>query len=249
MKTVRHPRILILFALAMVFQPPAFSQEIITAEEFNPSDNAERGKLISTYREFFKWKEYHLALESWWTLFNDYPDFSEKLYVDGVTMYRQFIEESPEGQARENKVDTLMLIYDQRMEYFGGEGNILGRKGSDLLRYRNADMEQVEEAYSMLQRSLETEGVKSREPVLLNYISAGLMLHRTDKIDNIQVLEDYFMVSGLVDQHGRKQYQPGKNAGASMDEMILKEDILSCIGLDLYFGTRFEQNECGSGSA
>ena len=119
MKTVRHPRILILFALAMIFQPPAFSQEIITAEEFNPSDNAERGKLISTYREFFKWKEYHLALESWWTLFNDYPDFSEKLYVDGAAMYHQFIEESPEGQARENKVDTLMLIYDRRMEYFG----------------------------------------------------------------------------------------------------------------------------------
>ncbi len=238
--------ILILFALAMGLQPTALSQEIITAEEFNPSDNAERGKLVSTYREFFKWEEYHLALESWWTLFNEYPDFSEKLYVDGVSMYRHFIEESPEGRAREDKIDTLMLIYDQRMVYFGGEGNILGRKGSDLLRYRNSDMEQVRAAYGMLQRSLETEGVKSREPVLLNYISASLLLHRADIIDNIQVLEDYFMVSGLVDQQDGSSSRQERTR-ASMDEMILKEDILSCTGLDLYFGTRFEQNSADPG--
>ena len=93
----------------------------------------------------------------------------------------------------------------------------------------------------MLQRSLETEGVKSREPVLLNYISASLLLLRADKIDNIQVLEDYFMVSGLLDQQeGSSSRQ--ERTRASVDEMILNEDILSCTGLDLYFGTRFEQN-------
>jgi hypothetical protein len=241
MKTVYIPRILILSALIIVLQQSGFSQAVISAKEFNPTENLDRGKLLSTYKEFFKAEMYDLALESWWTIFNDFPDASEKLYVDGVTMYRHFIGETPDGQARKDKTDTLMLIYDQRLAYFGGEGNILGRKGSDLLKYRSDDKEQVQAAYGMLKKSLEIEGTKSRPPVMLNYIAAGLILNNEAMIDKSQVLEDYFLVSGLVDQQGGSSSR-WERTRASIDEMILKEDILSCVGLDLYFGTRFERN-------
>ena len=241
MKTVRIPRTLILSALLMVLQHPGFSQDAITAKEFNPPDKLNHGKLISTYREFFKSEQYALALESWWTVFNEYPDISEKLYVDGVTMYRHFIAKTPESQARKDKIDTLMLIYDQRMAYFGGEGNILGRKGSDLLRYRSSDKEQVLVAYGILKRSLEIQGTRSRESVMLNYISADLIMHHAAMIDNSQALEDYFLVTGLLEQQeGRSSRR--ERTRASIDEMIQKEGILSCEGLDLHFGPQFEQN-------
>ncbi len=240
-RIVRMPRILILSALLIVLQHPGFSQDAVTAKEFNPTENLEQGKLISTYREFFKREQYDLALESWWTIFNDYPDISEKLYVDGVTMYRHFIKETPEGQARVDKIDTLMLIYDQRMANFGGEGNILGRKGSDLLRYRSSDTEQVQNVYGMLKRSLEIQGTKSRESVILNYISAGLILHHAAIIDNNQALEDYYMVIGLLEQQEGSSSRK-KRTMASVDEMIQKEGILSCEGLDLYFGPQLMQN-------
>ena len=241
MKIAYITRILILSALVLILPQVGYSQESASAEELNSADSNERGKLLSTYREFFKWKEYDAALESWWIIFNDYPDISEKFYVDGVTMYRHYIEETPEGQARNDKVDTMMIIYDQRMAYFGGEGNILGRKGSDLLKYRNDDKEQVEAAYGMLKESMEIEGAKSRETVMINYIAAGLILNREEVIDDSQVLEDYFLVSGLLDQVGGRSSRVDR-ARTSIDEMILKEDILSCVGLDLYFATRFDQN-------
>jgi tetratricopeptide (TPR) repeat protein len=241
MKTLHFRVILFLLALLMGLQAPGFSQQAVSASEFNPDDSPGHGKLISTYREFFKWKEYDQAMDSWWTLFKEYPDVSERLYVDGVTMYRQFIEEAPEGPSRINKVDTLMLIYDQRIEYFGGEGNILGRKGSDLLRYRSSDKDQVQAAYDMLKTSLESEGTKSREPVVRNFVTAGLILQQQEVIDNTRVMEDYFMVSGLLDELEGSSSR-WKRTRDAIDEMILKADILSCVGLDLYFGTRFDQN-------
>jgi hypothetical protein len=242
MKTTYIPRFLILSALMIFVQQAAvFSQEIISAADFNPKDGDDSGKLLSTYKEFFKWKEYELAQDSWWAVFNEYPEVSEKLYVDGVTMYRHFIEEAPEGQSLTGKVDTLMLIYDQRMAYFEGEGNVLGRKGSDLLKYRNDDIKQVEAAYGMLKKSLELEGDKSRAPVMLNYISASLMLEHAAVIDKSQVMENYFLVNGLLDQMGGESSR-WRRTRASIDEMILKDDILSCAGLDLYFGTRFDQD-------
>lgn len=241
MKIVRIPGILILSVLLMVFQQPGFSQNSIAADEFNPPDSNKQGKMISTYREFFKKDQYDMALESWLTVFNDYPDASQKLYVDGVTMYRQFIKETPEGQAREDKIDTLMLIYDQRMTYFGGEGNILGRKGSDILRYRSSDEEQVQAAYGMLKKSLVIDGAKSREPVMLNYISASLILHQSAMIFSSQAMEDYFLVTGLLEQQEGSSSRR-KRTRASIDEMIQKEGILSCEGLDLHFGPQLMQN-------
>jgi tetratricopeptide (TPR) repeat protein len=241
MKAARIPGTLILSALLIVLQHPGFSQDAITAKEFNPADNLIQGRLISTYREYFKNDLYDMALESWWTIFNEYPDISEKLYVDGVTLYRHFIAETPEGQARKDKIDTLMLIYDQRMAYFGGEGNILGRKGSDLLRYRSSDKEQVLAAYGMLKKSLEIQGTGSRESVILNYISACLILHHAAMIDNSQALEDYFLVTGLLEQQEGRSSR-WKRTRASIDEMIQKEGILTCEGLDLHFGPQFEQN-------
>ena len=234
-------RVLFLTVLAILFQQSGFSQELLAAEDLPPDDELIRGKLMSTYREFFKWKDYDLALESWWTLFNDYPDVSEKLYVDGVTMYRHFINETPEGQARNAQIDTLMLIYDQRMTYFGGEGNVLGRKGSDLLRLRSDSQEEVQAAYGMLKKSLEIQQIKARETVMLNYLAAGLLLHNAAVLDKNQVLEDYFLVTGLLDRQGPSSSRREKTR-ATMDGMIQKEDILSCEGLDLHFGPQFEQN-------
>jgi hypothetical protein len=127
------------------------------------------------------------------------------------------------------------------MEHFGGEGNVLGRKGNDLLRYRSSDLDQVVSAYGMLKESLGILGTKSRDVVMRNYISAGLILQRADRIDNIQILEDYFMISGLLDQLEGTSSRWDRTR-VSIDDMILNQEILSCAGLDLYFGTRFDSH-------
>ena len=241
MKTVLVPRITILSMFIIVLQQLGFSQELSTGEDIHSSHSLHSAKLISTYREFFKWEEYDQAMDSWWAIFNDYPDISERFYVDGVTMYHYFIEHSPEGRARNNKIDTLMLIYDQRMAYFDGRGNILGRKGSDLLLYRSDNTEKVREAYDMLKESLELEGTGSREQIMLNTIAAGLLLNKSARLDKNQVLEDYFQVTGLLDQQGERNSRQERTR-ATIDGMIQNEDILSCDGLDLHFGPEFSQN-------
>lgn len=234
-------RLLILSALAMVFLQPCFSQDELSTGVQTGSDDELHGRLTSTYREFFKQLDYDLAMDSWWTLFNEHPDVSERLYVDGITMYRQFIEDAPEGPARDGMIDTMMLIYDQRMAFFDGEGNIIGRKGTDLLRYKSDDTEHVQAAYGMLKKSLDIEGTESRETVMLNCMAAGLVLNQAEVIDNNQVMADYFMVMGLLDQQQGSSSRRERTR-ASIDGMIQKENILTCEGLDLYYGPQFENS-------
>ena len=76
---------------------------------------------------------------------------------------------------------------------------------------------------------------------MLNCLAAGLKLKQAAVIDNSQVLKDYLLVTGLLDQQEESSSRR-KKTRASMDEMIQKGDILSCEGLDLHFAPEFEQN-------
>ncbi len=229
-------------ALILLFVAPGISQENNPRISGTNGESVDCGVYLSGYREFLKINLFEYAQEPWLKAFENCPESSEKMYVDGVTIYRNFLETADDGPAREGLIDTLMLIYDRRIEYFGGEGNVLGRKGRDLLKYRSADMDQVQKAYEMLERSIELQGRKSQESVMLFFISAGIMLHNNQKIDDSQVLDDYLLVSGVIDQLEQKSSR-WKKAGKTIDEMVLKEDILSCETLNAYYEPQYELNK------
>ena len=241
MKKKTH-KIYFLTALFFLFVAPGISQDNKLRIAGMTGDSVDCGVYLSSYREFFKIKYYNLAKEPWSIAFDNCPESSERMYVDGVTLYRNFIEEAPEGPVREGLIDTLLLIYDRRMENFGDEGNVLGRKGRDLLAYRNADIDQVQNAYEMLKRSIEIEGTKSQESVMLLFLRAGIMLNKEDKLDEIQLIDNYIMLSGMLDQM-EKRSSRWKRTRATLDEMVLKEGILSCEALDRYYAIHFEENK------
>lgn len=232
----------ILSTLIILLAVPSFSQTRMGSTNIEDKDSLQCLRTLSTYKEFFNHQLYGYAMESWRVVFNDCPASSEKMYIDGVTMYRSFIEEASDGPVREGMIDTLMLIYDRRIEYFGGEGNVLGRKGRDLLNYRRADIEQVQQAYLLLKKSVELEGIKSKESVLRLFISSGISLDKSGKLDDNEVIEDYFLVVGILDQLEGKSTR-WERSRVAIDEIMLKADILSCDALNRYFEPQFEQNK------
>lgn len=219
---------------------PGFSQRSKVTVYSSNDDSTPCEAYLSTYRDFFRLELYEDAYQTWVKVFYDCPASSEKMYVDGVTMYRSFIEEASNEQVREALIDTLLIIYDRRMEYFGGEGNILGRKGKDLLAYRGDDILEVQQAYELLKKSIELEGERSRETVMLNFISSGVQLYKEELIDDNQIMEDYIMLIGILDQLEEKSSR-WKRTMATVDEIMRKEGVLSCEALDRYYEPHFEE--------
>jgi hypothetical protein len=199
-------------------------------------------KNLSLYREFFKHNNYRDAIGPWRKVFGECPASSERMYVEGITMYRSYIESASEGPVKEYFIDTMLLIYDRRAEYFGGEGNILGRKGIDLLRYRRNDIDAVEEAYGYLKRSIELEQDKSRDAVLVTFVNSSITLNRADKLSDNQSIEDYFAATAIVDQLlGRSSRW--ERAKGNIDELMLNSGLLTCDALNGYFEPQFEANQ------
>jgi len=99
----------------------------------------------------------------------------------------------------ENKAaytDTLMMIFDQRIKYFGKEGYVLGLKGYELI---NIDKSRSEEALGYFQQSLEIDSNNSSVYAVYGYMKAIVNLEKKGEKTKQDVLEAYARISGIVD--------------------------------------------------
>lgn len=239
-------RPILLAALSLLFVLPAISQKGIEdgSKYGKGQDSINCIKNLSLYREFFKHNNYKDAISPWRKVFSECPSSSERMYVEGVTMYKSFIESETSAERKSSLVDTIMLIYDRRAEYFGGEGNILGRKGVDLLRYRRTNPDDIYEGYGYLKKSIELAKNKSRDAVMVTFINASISLNKAGKIDDNQVIEDYFLVTAIIDKLlNSNKSSRWPRAKASIDDLMLSSGLLTCDALNRYFEPQFEANK------
>ena len=74
---------------------------------------------LSTMSEFMKINLYSYALSSWKVVFDECPASSKNIYLYGVKIYREFWSKAKDPERKKQIVDTLMMVYDSRIEYFG----------------------------------------------------------------------------------------------------------------------------------
>jgi hypothetical protein len=156
---------------------------------------------LSLYYEFYQHKNYNDAIKPWRIVFKECPESKESLYAYGVNMYKTFLENEKDPTKRAAYADTMMMVYTQRIQYFPiSKGDVLGRQGVDLLRYRRQDgIEFIQQGYDLLKESMAIEKTESSPVVITTFISAGITLFLNNQLDNETVINDYVEASEILD--------------------------------------------------
>jgi len=149
---------------------------------------------ISLFREYFKQKSYADALNPWRWTFNNCPNSSGNIYKNGPKIIKERMKVDKQNKAA--YIDTLMIIFDQRIKYFGKEGYVLGLKGYELI---NIDKSRSEEALGYFQQSLEIEGNSSSVYAVYGYMKAIVNLEKKGEKTKQDVLEAYARIAEIVD--------------------------------------------------
>ncbi len=211
----------VLSVVAVLMATLAFGQGKYGA---TPEDSIECITNLSLYQEFVKQKNYNDARAPRMKACEICPKSSKNLYLNGVKMYRQFIKDEQDAAAKEKLIDTLLMTYDQRIANFGQEGYVLGRKGSDMLKYRKADPVAARDA---LKKSIELQGKKSEAGALAAYYQSLYLVYKKDKEQKAALLEEYLPVMEIVDHNivnpknekTKTYYEKSKN---NIDEIFMK---------------------------
>ncbi len=203
-------------------------------------------KNYSLYYEFYKHKNYKDALKPWRDLYQQCPEWKESTYAYGVNIYRYFLKES-QGQAEKAAyVDSMMMLYDARIEYFPKKkGDILGRKGVDLLRYRRNDgPEYIKEGYETLKESVEIEGDESSPVVITTMISAGISLFMNGMLEGEDLISSYVTSNDILDkQLAARPSSRTKKAKEAVEANIKDCKVMTCDAIVNIYGPKFEENK------
>jgi len=168
---------------------------------------------LSLYRINYKiWKDHDFdekvikqvpILSPWRWVFFNCPESSQNIYIDGVTILKYMIDKAPDDSIRRKYIDTLMMVYDQRIKYFGSsptsrEGLVLGRKGVDLYSLLP---DKYYEVYQILKRSVDLEGNESTGAVLVYYFITTIASAVNGDIDSTAIVETYDKVISIADEN------------------------------------------------
>ena len=190
---------------------------------------------LSIYKNFMKQKNYKDAYPAWTEACKQCPPkASQTLYSDGAKLLKNEIK-SAEADKKKVLVDSLMMVYDQRMELFPSTSRspnnrckVLGYKAGDTQKYLK---DQIAEANSMYKESFECLGNKSSAATISGYyLTSYKLLQKAegDAADDLRsdMLTEYLTIQEVADYNiangtKEKTIEGYKKAKANIDEIFV----------------------------
>lgn len=154
-------------ARAKAYQPPQHDLRF-------GKDSLECARNWSMYDEYVKHRTLQFAYTPWRYVFDNCPLATINIYVHGVNIVRYQYDHETDEAKKQEWLDLLMRVFDQRIEYFGNEGFVLGRKAVTLFQMQPGEVEKI---FELTQRSIELMGESSEAAVLqINFLASAQKL-------------------------------------------------------------------------
>jgi len=222
------------------------------------SDSVKCVMELSLYREFYKqWKaskyvEDNLvdqSFKSWTYCFHAAPIASKNMYIHGERMAKHYIKVNKENpEVKQAWVDTLMMVYDQRIKYYGDdkkkpEGVLLGRKAQFCLKY---EKDSANLYYPAFRKSFEMMGNNSEELTLYYYFIASIYYVKQTGAERDLILENYVEIQDAIAYNMNKYADNAKVYGRyekvsnNIEKNVKK--FATCEKLIQLYGPKLEKN-------
>ncbi|MCZ2394133.1 MAG: tetratricopeptide repeat protein [Chitinophagales bacterium] len=173
------------------------------------TNEAEAAKNYSLYKEYFKQGAFERALPFWRESYLKNPGYRKSIFVDGPDIYADLISNTENTELRERYIDTLMAIYDKRIQCWGDKGYVLTLKGSDLAKFRP---QQYLEAKNILQEAINIDQINSKYYGISTYFNLLINLKDSPNsgVTNELIKSEYKKLVAICDAN----IQAGNNAEA-----------------------------------
>jgi tetratricopeptide (TPR) repeat protein len=204
---------------------------VLTASAFRAEAQCSKGDETSTrtyslYKEYFKQGNIERALPYWREIFNNAPGLYKGAFIDGVDIMTNLIYDTQDKVLKEAYVDTLMLVYDKRIQCWGDKGYVLTRKAIDLAKYRPQQYPKVK---AILEEAIATDQVNAKYYALTTYFK--ILLNLKDEPGGVTadyIREKYPVLIGYCDANMKAGGEDAENFAEARAELeyLFKEYVL-----------------------
>lgn len=218
----------------------AFSQAYLQDPRYGDTEDARKlcASNLSTMSEFVKINMFDYAYDSWKYCFTNCPASSKNIYIMGARIIKDKIEKAANEEKANQYLDTLMLLYDKRIENFNQEAYVLGIKGIDLLKYKPSELQT---GYEYLKKSLQLGKEKSSGAVLVTFVQASNILFKNNQKSADEFIADYLLASDYAGLALKSKSEDNLTEVISNIETIFAESgAADCDALIKIFTPKYE---------
>lgn len=145
-----------------VVEKPKVNNPCLTLDELSPGANDEVSTAYVLYKDLVKAQKYDEAFPLWKKAYYGAPAANGSIkyqFEDGIKIYKFFYERSTVAAEKEEFLDTIMAIYDKRVECFGEPAYVAGRKAFDQYYYYYEHSD-PDETYGLFKEAVDGKGEK-----------------------------------------------------------------------------------------
>ncbi len=235
-------RIVLLISVAAM---ALFASSTVSAQgKFGP-DSAECIKYLSYYTEYYKQKNYDAALPNWRKAYSVCPPTARySMLSDGTTLLRRVIQANQKDAVYRMKlVDSLMTIYDQRVQYWPKYAiSSLNNKALDMYNYLKNDSEKL---YAGLNEIVAQTKEDTRANIFLFQLNTAIDLYKegsasVDPEKIINIYEDAVKYLGMMTPKNDVEARSIAKTIEDVESLFMTSQVANCDNLIALFGPRYE---------
>lgn len=195
-------------------------------------DSVNCRKNLSLYKTYYNQKNYKMAMDFWRKAFYECPLSSQNMHLHGTRMYKAFYNQTKDKAY----IDSLVMVYDARIKYFGEEAYQKGRLGLDLWDLGSEDPELLKLSYATLGDAINLSPRSTHPNILMIYMAATQRLFDSESITNEEVISNYGVVSDVLDKRIASGNRPADlGAKDNIDAIFKASGAGTCEGLTSLF--------------
>ncbi len=169
-----------------------------------------------------------------WLLANQ-PQLNRILYINGAKMFNGLIEKTDNEQQKLVYVDSLMLVYDMRIEYCGGEAEVTARKAYDSYKHTIRNTDRLPANLELFDKAIELNGDNIPSYMLLPYMNVIRYNYQVKKnITDEDVTRRYERLVEIMDAQPRDE---------SLDKI---REAIDGVYISLILGANPENLDCAT---
>ena len=206
-----------------------------------PEERKENVLRINYFNDAYKNKNYNQAVQYMKELIASAPRASQNIYINGINIFRTKVSEAKSPEARQAALDSLMMLYDLRMENFGdhptrGRVYLSGLKARDYLSLNPSNKEEVKRLFD---QAMELGGEQT-DPDLINiYFNSLVEDYKNDALATDVLLSEYDRLATIYDKCTAEDKDEQKKV---FDNLFVSSGAASCENLEKVFRPTIEAN-------
>lgn len=204
----------------------------------DPASREQNVRILNFFGDAYKAKDYNQATIYLRELIQNAPKASENMYIRGIDIYKNKAAAAQTKEDRRIYVDSILWIYDKRIEAFGehpnrGEAYLKGEKARLFMTMMPADRERL---FRLFREALDEK--HPFEPALaVMYFNSVIESFKLDDVTPEELIETYESLSKRI---ATNQSAEAVDAGKALDDLFATSGAANCETVEKIYKPKYE---------